>query len=61
MSRNDSGEGKKECWFVFNSRPHPGFFFFIVYFLCFSYNWPAQTDGVDYGDADEVNNLSYCE
>lgn len=37
------------------------FFFIIVYFLCFSYNWPAQTDGVDYGDADEVNNLSYCE
>lgn len=26
-------------------------------FVCFSYNWPAQTDGVEYGDADEVNKI----
>lgn len=29
---------------------------FIMYlFLYFSYNWPAQNNGVDYRDADEVN------
>ena len=27
--------------------------------VCFSYNWPAQANGVDYGDADEVNTV--CE
>lgn len=27
--------------------------------MCFSYNWPAQTNGVDYSDADEVTKISY--
>lgn len=29
-------------------------FLFCIYF---SYNWPAQNDGVNYGDADEVRNF----
>lgn len=31
----------------------------MYFFIYFSYNWPAQSDGVDYGDADEVNKI--CE
>lgn len=33
------------------------FFFFLMHSisLYFSYNWPAQNSGVEYGDADEVN------
>lgn len=31
-------------------------FYSFFLFISFSYNWPAQNDGVDYGDADEVNN-----
>lgn len=35
--------------------------FVFLLFIYFSYNWPAQTDGVDYGDADEVNkNCKIC-
>lgn len=26
-----------------------------ICFLYLSYNWPTQTNGVDYGDADEVS------
>lgn len=36
------------------------FTFVILVVFCFSYNWPAQTDGVDYGDADEVKSIR-CE
>lgn len=41
---------------------HDGFVFNIYLFRFFSYNWPAQNDGVNYRDADEVNtvcDLSY--
>lgn len=30
-------------------------FFIMYHFIYFSFNWPAQSDAVDYGDADEVN------
>lgn len=39
--------------------PHcQGFLFYFYLSIYFSYNWPAQSDAVDYGDADEVNKTS---
>ena len=47
------------CNSVFNSTLYQAFFSNLIMYLYiyFSYNWPGQSDGVDYGDSDEVNKI----
>lgn len=48
----------KPCKSLNNVICSEGFLSILLFSLLNSYNWPAQTNGVDYADADEVR--IYC-